>query len=57
MAQPAKQILRSRLGQRQIALELLQVVGDEHPSEGLRALRCGELDLARDSDRRQHPIG
>ena len=44
----------SRSGQGQLASELLQVGGDDRPSEGLRALWRVESDLERDRDSRQH---
>jgi hypothetical protein len=42
----------SRSGQGQLAPELLQVGGDDRPSEGLRALWRVESDLERDRDSR-----
>jgi hypothetical protein len=45
----------SRLGQRQLAPELLQMRSHDCPSEGLRPLWRVEPDLERDCDSRQHP--
>ncbi len=44
----------ARLGQRQLAPEVLQVRGHDCPSEGLRPLWRVEPDLERDRDSRQH---
>ena len=44
----------SRLGQRQLVPELLQVRGYNRPSQGLRPQWRVEPDLERDRDSRQH---
>ena len=44
----------SRLGQRQLALHRLQVVGDDRPSKGLPSFWRLDPDLERDRDSRQH---
>ena len=43
-----------RLGQRHLFPHLLEVVGHDRPSEGLRPLWRVELDLERACDSRQH---
>ena len=46
--------MRSCLGQRHLAPELLQMRGHDGPSEGLRPLWCVKLDLERDPNSCQH---
>ena len=49
-----RRLFIARLGQGQLAPELLQMRGHDCPSEGLRPLWRVEPDLKRDPDCRQH---